>query len=210
MSFFVENTSGDFERVQPGLHLARCYRVVDLGTQKSEYQGQVKFQRKVQLGWEILGTDESGQLIRMKDGRPFAIFRNYTLAWNDAANLRKHLQEWRGKPFTQEELRRFDLKNILGAYCMLNIIDREGQDKKIRSNVAGVTPVPGMIKQAGLPAPVNKAELFVIADPDMEVFNGFSEYLKNKIQGSPEWQKRTVPPQEKADYDDSPDDAVPF
>jgi len=35
MSFYVENKGGDFESTPPGMHLARCYRIVDLGTQKS-------------------------------------------------------------------------------------------------------------------------------------------------------------------------------
>ena len=42
MSFIVENTSsgGDFKPVPAGLHLARCYRIIDLGTQRSEFDGQ--------------------------------------------------------------------------------------------------------------------------------------------------------------------------
>jgi len=210
MSFIVENTGGDFERCPPGMHLARCYRIIDLGTQKKEYKGQVKFLRQVMIGWEILGTDDNGQPLRMKDGRPFAIFRNYTLAWNDKANLRIHLQSWRGKPFSQEELRRFDLKNVLGAFCMLNVIEREGQNGTVHSNISGVTPVPGMIKQAGLPPPVNANQIFTIANPDMEVFESLSDNLKGKIQGSPEWQKRSTPAKEKADFDDSMDDSIPF
>jgi len=191
MGLIAEDKGGSFERCPPGAHLARCYRIVDVGTQKSEYLGEVKYLNKVMLGWEIHGVNEDGTPIRMKDGRPFAIFKNYTLSWSDKANLRIDLQSWRGKPFTQEELRRFDLKTILGAWCMLNVIEREGHDGKQYSNVNGVTPVPAMIKQNGLPAPVNKNELFDIDDPDMEMFNGFYDALKKKIEASREWQKRT-------------------
>jgi len=87
MSFFVEDRGGSFESTPPGMHLARCYRIVDLGTQKTEYMGQVKFLHKIMLGWEIHGTDDSGKEIKMRDGRPFAIFKNYTLSWSDKANL---------------------------------------------------------------------------------------------------------------------------
>lgn len=189
MSFYVEDKGGDFERCPSGMHLARCYRIVDVGTQKSEYMGQIKYLHKVMLGWEIHGTDESGQPIKMRDGRPFAIFKNYTLSWSEKANLRLDLQSWRGKPFSQEEMRRFDLKNVLGAWCMLNVIERPGQDGKTYTNVAGVAPVPAMIKANGLPAAVNKNELFNISDPDMVLFETFSQNLKTKIQASPEWQK---------------------
>ena len=189
MSLIVEDKGGNFERCPTGMHLARCYRIVDLGTQKSEYMGQTKYLHKLMLGWEIHGMHDDGTPIKMNDGRPFGIFKNYTMSWSEKANLRLDLQSWRGRPFTQEEMRRFDLKNVLGAWCMLNVIERPGQDGKTYTNVAGVTPVPAMIKQNGMPAAVNKAELFNIAEPDMEMFASFSDNLKLKISSSPEWQK---------------------
>jgi hypothetical protein len=189
MSFVVEDTGGSFERTPPGMHLARCYRIIDLGTQKSEYMGQVKYLRKIMVGWEIHGTRDDGSAILMNDGRPFAIFKNYTLSWSEKANLRLDLQSWRGQPFSTEEMRRFDLKNVLGVWCMLNIIERQGQNGKTYSNVNGITPVPAMIKKNGLPAAVNQNEIFNLSEPDMNLFNGFSDHLKAKIQASPEWAK---------------------
>lgn len=212
MSFYVEDKGGNFERCPSGMHLARCYRIVDLGTQKSEYMGQVKYLHKLMIGWEIHGTDDKGNPLKMMDGRPFAIFKNYTLSWSEKANLRLDLQSWRGKPFTQEEMRRFDLKNVLGAWCMINVIERAGQDGKMYTNVNGVTPVPAIIKQNGLPAAVNKNELFNISEPDMAMFNSFSDHLKKKIEASPEWQKRTQsePASQEPEYLGEPADDIPF
>ena len=212
----VEDKGGNFERCPAGMHLARCYRIIDLGTQKSEYMGQVKYQHKIVIGWEIHGMNDDGTTIIMQDGRPFSIFKNYTLSWSEKANLRLDLQSWRGKPFTQEEMRRFDLKNVLGAFCMLNVIDRPSADgSKTYSNVNGVTPVPAMIKQNGLPAAVNKNELFNIAEPDMEMFNGFTDNLKQKITSSPEWEKlqgaepaKETPPKGHPAFED--DYSIPF
>ena len=189
MSLTVSASSNNnFVQVPAGMHLARCYRIIDLGTQKSEYMGQMKFQHKIMIGWEILGTDEQGQPIRMKDGRPFAMFKNYTMSWSEKANLRLDLQSWRGRPFTQEEMRRFDLETILGKWCMLNIIETN-KDDKTYTNVNGVTPVPAIIKQSGMPEGVNKLELFNLQEPDMAMFETFSDNLKAKITSSPEWQK---------------------
>lgn len=191
MSFIVEDTGGNFERCPAGMHLGRCYRIVDLGTQKSEYMGQVKYLHKIMVGWEIHGTDDAGKPIKMKDGRPFAIFKNYTFSWSEKANLRLDLQSWRGKAFTQEEMRKFDLKNVLGAWCMLNVIERAGQNGKTYANVDNISPVPAMIKQNGLPAPVNPNEIFNLQEPDMAIFANFSDHLKAKIQSSPEWERLT-------------------
>ena len=209
MSFIVEDKGGNFERCPAGAHLARCYRIADLGTQKSEYMGETKYLHKIMVGWEIHGMNDDGSKIKMNDGRPFAIFKNYTHSWSDKANLRIDLQSWRGRPFSEEEMHKFDLANVLGAWCMLNVIERQGQNGNTYSNVAGVTPVPAMIKQNGFPAAVNKNEIFNIAQPDMEVFNGFSDNLKKKIESSPEWQKRGKN-EKPADIVELDSDDIPF
>jgi hypothetical protein len=214
MSFIVEDKGGNYERCPAGMHLGRCYRIVDLGTQKSEYMGQVKYLHKIMVGWEIHGTDDSGKPIQMRDGRPFAIFKNYTLSWSEKANLRLDLQSWRGKAFTQEEMRKFDLKNVLGAWCMLNVIERAGQNGNVYANVDGITPVPSIIKQNGLPEAVNANEIFNLQTPDMAIFEKFSDHLKAKIQSSPEWEKLkgNSPAVAKvaATFADDADEDIPF
>ena len=209
MSFYVEDKGGNFERCPAGLHLARCYRIIDLGTQKSEYMGQTKHMHKIMLGWEIHGTREDGSAIRMSDGRPFGIFKNYTLSWSEKANLRLDLQAWRGKPFTQEELRRFDLKNVLGAWCMLNIIERAGQNGKTYSNVNGITPVPAILKQNAKEG-VNELQLFNLNEPNLEMYESFSDGLKAKISASPEWQKLQQENSESNAAPETKEDDIPF
>lgn len=191
MSFIVEDDGGSFERCPAGMHLARCYRIVDIGTQESTYMGQKKFLHKISLFWEVHGTDEAGKPLLMQDGRPFSIFKNYTLSWSEKSNLRIDLQSWRGKQFTQEEMRKFDLANILGAWCMLNVIDKPASDNpnKIYSNVGSISPVPSIYKQNGLPKEVNPKEIFNLQKPDMKLFESFSENLKKKIRMSPEWSR---------------------
>ena len=190
MTFFVENTApvGEFKAVPAGLHLARCYRIIDLGTQRSEFDGQEKYQRKIMIGWELHGKDEEGNELVTERGDPMAIFKNYTLSWNDKATLRVDLQSWRGKPFTEAEMRRFDISTVLGAWCMLTVIPRPGKNGKIYSNVKGVSPVASIIKQAGLPPAINPNQLFRLAEPDFELYDTFGKGLKAMIEASPEWQ----------------------
>jgi hypothetical protein len=212
-AFYVENTSTDFKPVPAGLHLALCYRIVDLGTQRSEYLGQEKFLRKVMLAWEIHSQEDDGTPLVTDDGKPMAIFKNYTLSWGDKANLRLDLQGWRGRPWSDEEARRFDLNGILGKFCMLNIIHRPSKDgSKTYSNVDSIAPVPSFLKQQGLPAGVNALGMFRIADPDMKLFDTFTDNLKKKIESSPEWKARshkkaTAAP--ASGFDDMDDD-IPF
>ena len=187
MTFYVEsNQERTFKNVPAGSHLARCYRIIDLGSQKSEYMGETKIQRKIMVGWELFGEDDEGVSLLTDDGKPMAIFKNYTLSWAENATLRKDLQSWRNKPWTDSEAKRFDLKSILNQYGMLNVIHREVNGKTY-ANVATISPVPSMIKQAGLPKPVNANQIFTLADPDMVLFETFGKGLKDKIMGSPEW-----------------------
>ena len=215
MSFFVESTGNkEFKMVPTGVHLARCYRIIDVGTQKTEWEGQQKFLRKIMLGWEIHGEEDNGAPLLTEEGEPLAMFKNYTLSWSENANLRKDLQAWRGAPWTDQEVNRFDLKNILGQWCMLNVIQRAGNNGKVYANVDGITPVPSMIKKGGLPEGVNKLQLFRLAEPDWELYETFSKGLKAKIEASPEFKALknrapAMPPATGGGFDDMDSD-IPF
>jgi hypothetical protein len=192
MTFYVEtiSTESKFKPVPIGSHLARCYRIIDLGTQKGEYNGQITIARKIMVGWELFGEDDEGLPLLTDKGDPMAVFKNYTHSWHEKANLRVDLQSWRGKPFDVKEMKRFNLESILGQYCMLNVIHRTGSTGKLYSNVQSISPVPNMIKQQGLPDPVNKDQIFKISDPDMELFETLGKATREKIEGSPEWKAR--------------------
>jgi hypothetical protein len=184
----IAKDSGSFTPVPAGMHLARCYRIVDLGTQKSEYKGQVKHQPKAMFQFEIHGEDDKGAPMVTADGKPLSIAKSYTVNLSDKSNLRKDLQMWRGRDFTAQELRGFELTNVLGVWAMLTVSHTESNGKTY-TNIASVNPVPMAMKKAGLPEGVNELKVFRIAEPDMALFDSFSENLKNKIMSSPEWQE---------------------
>jgi hypothetical protein len=213
MSFVVEDNGGSFESAPTGMHLGRCYRIIDLGTQKSEYMGQMKALRKVMLGWELHAQDDAGNAIRMQDGRPFAMFKNYTLSWSEKANLRLDLQSWRGKPFTEEEQERFVLKSILDKWCMVNVAHKNRKTGSgVYANVTTVLPVLPIYKEMGMPKGHNSCGIFQIDDPDMEMFESFGKAIKAKIELSPEWQsrsKKAAAPKSASGFDDMEDD-IPF
>jgi len=188
----IAKDSGEssFTPVPPGMHLARCYRIVDLGTQKSEYQGQIKYLQKVMVQFEVHGEDDAGRSLVTNKGEPMSISKNYTLSLAEKATLRKDLQAWRGRDFTAEELRGFELKNVLGVWAMISVAKSVGNNGKEYTNIMSVNPVPAAIKKAGLPSGVNNTAMFAISNPDMELFESFSNGLRDKIKASPEWQAR--------------------
>ena len=206
------NGESNFVPVPQGMHLARCYRIVDLGTQKSEYQGQVKHLSKVMLQFEIHGNDDDNKPIVTQKGEPMSINKNFTLSLAEKATLRKDLQTWRGREFTEDELRGFELKNVLGAWAMISVIKALGNNGKEYTNIAAIMSVPSAIKKAGIPEGHNDLTLFSIEEPDMTLFDSFSNGLKEKIGKSPEWQSRgksSAPKAPAGPFDDMSDD-IPF
>ena len=206
---------GDFTPVPQGMHLARCYRVIDLGTQESTYLGTVKHLPKVMLQFEVHGEDDDGKPIVTSKGEPMSISKNFTLSLGEMATLRKDLQTWRGREFTPEELRGFELKNVLGAWAMISVIKAMGNNGKEYTNIAAIMSVPLAIKKGGIPEGHNDLKLFSIDEPDMALFDSFSNGLREKIQKSPEWQARggssapTTAKTASSDSDDMDDD-IPF
>jgi hypothetical protein len=175
--------SSDFIGVPAGTHLARCYRIVDKGTQKGF---QDKYQPTVMLQFEIHGEDENGKPLVTTDGRPLSISKSYNCTLAEKSNLRKDLQMWRGKEFTSAELRGFELKNVLGHWAMLTITRKEANGKTY-SRIDAISSVPRSVKEMGLPQGVNALQVFDIENPDMEIFDTFSEKLKADIMAAPEW-----------------------
>lgn len=191
MGFIAKDSGGgNFKRVPAGAYIGRCYSLIDLGTQLSSGQYGEKMQHKLRIAWELFGEDEQGNPLTIEvDGRemPMTISKSYTVSLHEKAGLRKDLAAWRGRDFTDEEARAFDVSKLIGAYCMVNVTTSESGGKTY-SNVAGLTPLPGALKNAK-PAPVHEPVVFDLDNPDMKVFSAFHEKLQEAIKRSPEWQR---------------------
>ena len=205
-------TESNFKPVPPGMHLARCYRVVDLGTQESTFQGTTKTQHKCMIQFEVHSEDEDGNPLKTDKNEPMSISKTYTVSLGENSAMRRDLAAWRGRDFTKEELRGFELKNILGAWGMISVVQTEGNNGKTYTNIAAVMPVPPNIKKMGLPEAHNEAQMFSISNPDMELFESFSQFLQDKISASPEWQARhkQTKPIYSGSAEDIEDDKIPF
>ena len=204
--------SGNFKRVPAGSHIARCFSVADLGTHTTNGQYGETTSRKIRLAWEIFGEYEDNQPLTIDvDGikMPMTINKQYTLSLGEKASLRKDLSAWRGRDFTEEELRGFDISTVVGVYAMLNVTLSENGGKTY-SNVAGISPLH---KSMTKPSGIHKNIVFDLDKPDMEVFNGFHEKLQEYIKTSPEWlalsERETQEPLKTADPMDFEDD-IPF
>jgi hypothetical protein len=209
----TEGSNSNFVPVPTGMHLARCYRIIDLGTQESTYMGNVKQLHKVMFQFEVHSEDAQGNPTVTSKGDPMTVSKNFTVTLAEKSTLRKDLQTWRGKDFAPEELKGFELKNVLGQWAMLSVVETQNNGNTY-TNIATINPVPSSMKKNGLPEGKNELKLFSIDDADMELFESFSDNLKNKIRQSPEWERLHGGPSAgnsapSANFDDMADD-LPF
>lgn len=184
----VSETAGGsaYSPCPPGSYIARCVRLLDLGTVQTDYQGEAKTAHKCLLAFEVLDPET-----RRDDGAPFVLSKRYTLSLHEKAALRKELASWRGRDFTPEELRGFDLRNILGQPCFVSVVETTKGDRTF-SNIAGLMKAP-----KGMPIPQGDEPLLYwsMSDPapNWEAFALLHPKLVEQIEASPEF-KRLTPP----------------
>lgn len=203
-------SGGDFEIVPAGNHLAVCYRFIDLGTQLVEYKGAQKTQRKILISWEL-----PNELLTTGDyaGQPFTMGKKYTWSMSEKANLRKDLESWRGKSFTDDDFEgpnRFNTHKLIGAPCMLSVV-HDSRDGNTYANIKAIAALPkGMARPSPITPPVYfslEKDLF-----DNAILDGLSDKLKEIIKGSPEYREivEGVPYSPPKGEPNHLDDEVPF
>lgn len=179
-----------------GTHIARCYQIIDLGTREKTYPGRpTRKTHEVRVSWEL--PDECADFGKGKL-EPFAVHKTYTLSLSEKANLRHDLENWRGKPFTEDELEAFDVFKVLGHPCMVTVTHVSKGD----ATYANVTAVTSLPKGIQAPAAVNPKVQFSLEDHDEEVFRSLPDFLKDIIRESDEWKQSGA----KTD----PDDNIPM
>lgn len=129
--------SENFEKTPLGLQQAICTFIEDIGTQEGSYKGKPTLTHQIVIVWELAEKMRKGDNI----GKPFGMIKFYTLSLSEKANLRKDLESWRGRAFTPEELKGFEVENIKLANCYLNIIEKEKLDGKIWAQIASISPL---------------------------------------------------------------------
>lgn len=166
--------TGTSTQAPPGVHRASCVGVYDLGTQPGLDFGP---KRKVMFVWELV--DEI-----MPDGRPYVVKARYNLSLHEKATLRKVLEGWRGRPFTDEELSGFDVLNVLGKPCQVNVV----HNVKGYADVSSVLPLgKGMnpIKEIH-----NELTSFAVDDQDSADWafpEGMPDWIVTEIKNSAEY-----------------------
>ena len=184
MAIIAESTGGsNYEPVEAGTYAARCYSMVYLGTLDEKFQGQEKTQKKVRLTFEL--PTELKVFKEEKGEQPCVLSKEFTLSMHEKSGLRKFLQNWRGKAFTEDEAKKFDITVLLGKPCMLSVIHKtSAANGKTYAEIAGVST---LMKGMAIAEQINPTFEFSVLDWDTEKFEMLPQFLKDKVMKSHEY-----------------------
>jgi len=159
-----------------GTHTAICYQIIELGTQQSEWQGQVKRNFRIRFTWELL--DEL-----MDNGKPFAVSKEYNLSSFNKSTFMKDMKSWLGFEPTVG----FDTSTLIGKACNVTVIHEPSKDgQNTYANVSTISPLK---KNEVAPKSFNPPLVFELTPEkfSVSVLESLPDFLQEKIRKSPEY-----------------------
>jgi len=125
-----------------GLHHAVCIDWENLGMQTVSYEGNERNVEMVKLVFQLdklMPTDPGSS----EPPKNFSISKRYTQSLHEKASLRKDLESWRGRRFTEDELANqgFELEELVGKNCQLQIMHKEGTYNGNPATYANITSI---------------------------------------------------------------------
>ena len=181
----IANSNGggkDFQPVEAGTYTARCYSMINIGTITEDVMGQKKEMNKVRLTFELptemkVFKEENGE-------QPQVIGKDFTLSMHEKAGLRKFLSSWRGKAFTDEEAKAFDITKLLGVACTLGITHKFSKTGKTYAEISSVST---LMKGMAIADQINPSFEFSVAEFDQAKFDALPQFIRDKVITSREY-----------------------
>lgn len=178
----------DFQIVPMGQHLAVCSRWIDLGTQQS--RGIYGPKHKIVIGFEIpdVRIEYEDPTTRQMVNLPKLHSEKFTWSMSTKGRLRPFLESWRGRPFTDDDFGSFDTRNLIGVPAMIQINHRQGNDGKTYADISAI--MAANIPREKWPRIEGEPIYYSIEEHDQREYEKLSDYWKNAITMSPEFQQR--------------------
>ena len=167
--------------VEPGVYMAVCVGVVDLGEQYSEKFKS--YSNKVKFVWALPG--ETIEIDGKQEERQLS--KEFTISASKKGSLRGFLESWNGKGYSDEEFMDVDLFDQIGKACQLQVVLNDTGEY---SNVANLMPLP-----KGMPALTSQTAFFTwdMDAWDDAAFEKLPTWTQDQIKKSTQYQKNHAP-----------------
>ena len=171
-----------------GTHIARCYRMIHVGERDYEYQGEPKKKNSLWVYFEL--PNELNVFNPELGEQPYSVNIEYNHVPYETAKIMKHINSWRGKALSPQEIDDFDVSTLLEQPCMLTIVhNTSAANGKTYSNIASIS---GMPKGIECPKQVNPTYTFDYNDNfDMiGMDKNIPQFLQDIMKQTPEWNEK--------------------
>lgn len=171
-----------------------------MGTQKGEFEGKVRMNRKIRIGFEL--PDEKAVFSEEHGEQPFLVDMTLNLSSSEKSNFVKTMTAWFGKAPEPT----FDIEELLGKAGMVNVSHKKVGNKTY-ANITSVTPVPkSLLKTIG--DPENKPTYWSVENGKDAAYDKLPDFLKAMALASQEW--NTEGPDDAAASKPDDDGQPPF
>ncbi len=103
---------------------------------------------------------------------------------SDNANLRKFISGMIGREIIGREAYDFDITNLIGMSCLLNIVHKNVGDTTY-ANIHNASP---LIMGMESPVQINPSQCLMYSNFDFDIYNKLPKFLQEKIAATPEYQ----------------------
>lgn len=213
MSFTLSNTPREYEPNPTGQLLARLDSIIDLGTQKSEWEGVVKELKKILF---IFETPENTKVFKEEHAeQPYTYSIEFTASMGPRGNLRAFISDWLGRKITDGEAYNFDFEILFNYPAIITVegvpskkdpskvytkitkiaapvVNTEEKDKFGRTIVTGIDKEKTETLLAEFPQRLNNTLVFKLTknpeEIDFAALNKLPKWIQDKISKAKELQ----------------------
>ena len=188
----AKGSESKFRPHDEGQFLGQCVDVIDLGQKVHDFPGTPSYLAPTCA--MVFRTGEKNA----ETGDFIDIAREFTVSMSDKANLRKFLEQWRGKPYEQADVDQgVPLHKLTGQFGLLTISHKKSGKGRTYANITACVGVPKQMrtgqtsyvddytrdpywatkkKEYAEAAPRFRGEATTAAtEPDTDEFDGFPE-----------------------------------
>lgn len=121
-----------------GFQQAVCCDVIDKGIVQKEYKGEISYRHEVQVKFQTKARDEYG--------KRYTISAYFGMTLHENGNLRPFLQQWQGRSFSDEEIKRYTVEGIdleafaLGRNAEIQVLYKPKQSGGKKAVITSIAP----------------------------------------------------------------------
>lgn len=170
--------------VEPGVYMAICVGVIDLGEQYSEKFKS--YSNKLRIVWELVGetVEVDGEQ------KPRQLSKEFTFSSNKKSNLRAFLTSWNGRTYTDEEFADLELFDQIGKACQLQVVLNDTGEY---ANIDSIMAIP---KGVTVPTTDTTPIIWDMDNWDDDLLATLPEWTQEQIKKSTQYQKAHAPTDE--------------